>query len=230
MITPDGYEAMYSPLATTIRMAYVPMLYPPTGQILGAPGWVNNTPYDIKAKVAPDDVLRWQSFNNTSVEKPQLQSMLQEVLRDRCKLTAHYVYLKVPGFELVIAKKTSALSSAKTGDVIPADAVSYMGGGKVVLPRGRGKSIIKFYNSPIESLVYFLSIEAHLPVIDKTGLKGRYNFVLPIRQITSEESQDVMWQLNPNKWDVESIGLKLRTAKVMQQQVMVDHIERPTDN
>jgi len=71
------------------------------------------------------------------------------------------------------------------------------------------------------------------PVQDRTGLTGKYDFVL--KRIDMSEEQDGRVSLDaipaPNDiWDMGALGLKVEPIKIPAETIVIDHIERPSEN
>jgi uncharacterized protein (TIGR03435 family) len=71
-----------------------------------------------------------------------------------------------------------------------------------------------------------------VPVEDRTGLKGKYQLVL--KRIDMSEAQNGMVSMdekNPaNVWDLAALGLKVVPIKLPAETIVIDHIEKPTEN
>lgn len=85
---------------------------------------------------------------------------------------------------------------------------------------------------PMESLVRFLSSMTHMPVVDKTGLKGAYNLHLKWQREEEGQSSGLHDQALPKIYAAlpEQLGLKLESGKGPVQVLVVDHIEQPVEN
>jgi uncharacterized protein (TIGR03435 family) len=86
---------------------------------------------------------------------------------------------------------------------------------------------------PISSLVEMLSNQLHRPVVDKTGLTGKYDIDLHWTPDSLSASQappadasgpDIFTALQ------EQLGLKLNPAKAPVETLIIDHIEPPSEN
>jgi uncharacterized protein (TIGR03435 family) len=68
-----------------------------------------------------------------------------------------------------------------------------------------------------------------LPVQDQTGLTGQYDLVLqhpdPLPSGSGDDDSN-----STRSWDVESIGLQLKPIKITTDTLVIDHIERPSEN
>jgi uncharacterized protein (TIGR03435 family) len=70
------------------------------------------------------------------------------------------------------------------------------------------------------------------PVVDKTGLKGKYDFTLHYHDARlSDRSADDQDPTPPLDMAIQDqLGLKLEPAKGPIQLLVIDHIEKPSEN
>ena len=72
------------------------------------------------------------------------------------------------------------------------------------------------------------------PVLNQTGLTGKYDFVLAYRSmdpIADEKVVVVPTEENPlASWDVKVLGLELKPVKIPTETVVIDHIDKPSEN
>ncbi len=87
------------------------------------------------------------------------------------------------------------------------------------------------HGATMDMLVSALANQMGANVIDKTGLTGKYDFVLKYSgTVPGTESKD------PNAWPLmitaiqEQLGLKLEPAKGPDKFLVIDHIEKPSPN
>lgn len=130
-------------------------------QIGNEPGWVDSKRYDVEAKgdAANADLGRGDQRSQT-----QVRLRLQSLLADRFGLRFRTEQKDMELYELVIAKHGSKLQAA-------ADASA-----KGEVKGGRGK--LTGVNATLGQLVGALGEFGGRPVVDKTELGGRYDFVL----------------------------------------------------
>ena len=87
--TADGYRN-HSPLLLPLLKAYVPQAggaaFYTFDQIKGIPDWLVSERYDVDARIADQDRAEWKK---PAAQKAMLESMLQALLTDRCKLAVH---------------------------------------------------------------------------------------------------------------------------------------------
>jgi uncharacterized protein (TIGR03435 family) len=199
--------------------------------------------------------------------KDQMRLMMQSLLADRFKLRAHFETKEVPALALTLIKPgksgpklrphsegppcpdsyeminpltTSPPPLPKAGDVWPADC----GGSAVVLGTLEGTRIgsrnttmglladgIYAYGSRLGEL--------DRPVVDQTGLKGRFDFtmelpagiisIFPKPPDPDDPSPDPKGPLFINAVR-EQLGLKLERSRGEIRTLIIDHVERPSEN
>jgi uncharacterized protein (TIGR03435 family) len=82
---------------------------------------------------------------------------------------------------------------------------------------------------PLTSLPWILNSEVGRPVVDKTGLTGKYDFTLdyvPVAKAATDDSggPSIFTALQ------EQLGLKLEPAKAPMDVLVIDAVERPAAN
>jgi uncharacterized protein (TIGR03435 family) len=206
---------------------------------LSAPGWMNETSFDINAKVP----------KGTTPE--QLRLMLQNLLADRFKLAAHHQTRESPEYRLVLAKGGPKLKLAKQqsdagGDGPPdpdapkpfrVDEAGYPtfapdeSGTKSMF---NGRAHMHEPRMTMGWLAAILSGSLHATVIDATGLDGEYEIDLywvldaaPAATSANDESGPTIVQALQKE-----LGLRLeKSANGTKDVLVVDHAERvPTGN
>jgi len=219
--TPDGFDAQI-PLYNMIMLAYAPEEFPAWANSNGAtrisnpPSWIWDR-FEINARVADSDREAWRS---QGVRHELVSSALREVLKDRFKLVVHQQPAEFPGLHLVTMGKGVKLKVTPPGFVLPPGGPLRSGG--VATGEGRGWH---YYGASMEDLAVFLSMTTGLPVQDSTGLTGRYEFVI---QRADNPSQDANGALD--NWPVYQLGLGLKPGKVPGRTLIIDHIEKPSEN
>lgn len=226
-IPPDGYEAIGSPIETTLLIAYLPApFFNHLDDVKGAPSWVSSETYDIQAKLAPADVAQWRSLNqNFGRTSPVLQRMLRQVLEERCKLRIHGVPKKTDGYALRVGTKSAALVEDSS---VPAGGEGQLlsEGARVVFTKQDGEGVYTFYNTSMPVFAEFLTFMSKHPVQDRTGLQGRYKFVL--RRLPDSLKDEDSAPAVP--WDLHALGMKVDKEDVPSMIWVVDSIERPSPN
>jgi len=89
---------------------------------------------------------------------------------------------------------------------------------------------------PLNYLCFWLGIQLqsdHRPVVDETGLTGHYNFVLSFRPQLPPDGSQSRESLNlPSIFDAvkDQLGLQLIPRRGPVQTLVINHIEKPTEN
>jgi uncharacterized protein (TIGR03435 family) len=223
--TPDGLRGT----GVTVRF----LLYEGYGginneQVIGEPGWTSTDGFDIEAKVAPADVptLAKMTFE-------QRRTMFQSILADRFKLAVHHETRELPIYVLSIAKGGPKLKQSAPDD--PA----------ATTPRRRGMMInngkVTANDAQLSMLVTALSRNLGRTIIDKTGLTGNYDFSLQWadNEGSAAPGADGAASAGAGAADPgasiftavqEQLGLKLESTKAPTDVIVIDHIERPSEN
>ena len=156
---------------------------------ISGPGWLDSERYDIVAKVP------------RGVTKEQFMVMLQNLLMERFKLTLHREKKDLPMYALVVGKngpkmKESVEDAAPKGGGTADDPAAAMGpptvdrdGFPVLPPAAAGRTAVSLAlmngnvrmtasKQPMSGLAEDLSRQLDLPVVDMTGLTGKYEYTL----------------------------------------------------
>jgi len=221
---PNGtYLAMNQSLKNVICNAYQMGFL----RCMGGPGWLEPDRYDIEAK--PDSATTEQLLKLTSKEREPVQErMLQALLADRLKLKVHFETREVPIFELVVAKGGLKMHEAQAGDTY-ANGLK-RGDGK---PMGRQAMTMGHGNMTGQGILMD-TLAANLGdmtghfVENKTGLTGAYDFTLH----SSASDPPPPDSTEPSIYTAleEQLGLKLEPSKGQVQVLVIDHVERPSEN
>jgi bla regulator protein BlaR1 len=214
-------------------------------QLSGLSGWMTTDRYDIDAKLSdPDAATSQKLFGPAKFD--QFRLMLQSLLTDRFNLKVSQSSKQVPIFELVVAKGGSKL---KPSEMAAADAAhpgppQPVNGSKLSgMPGNRTGSGVKVAQlaeslSRLPELGSGASIGGGRLVVDKTGLTGYYDWTLQWTPDANDPSfpvDAVKPPSDPNKPGLftavqEQLGLKLVPAKGPVEVLVVDHIDRPSEN
>jgi uncharacterized protein (TIGR03435 family) len=188
-----------------------------TNQIVGAPAWVNSEKFDIDAK--PD--------TPGSPNDAQLKTMLKKLLVDRFQLKFHEGKKVLPVYALEPGKSPQLKKADPNAGALP--GFWFTG--------GPGK--LNVSNATMIEFSHFLqSAVLDRPVVDQTGLPGRWDFTL---NWTPDESQFGGMKLPPptDKADAppplftaiqEQDGLKLEPTKTEVAVMVIDKVDQPSDN
>jgi uncharacterized protein (TIGR03435 family) len=172
--------------------------------------------------------------------------MLQTILEDRFKLKIHRETRQGPVYELALGKGSPKLNPLQDGSCTPV----VVGRPLPLLPDGqhrcrnmvspRGKVDIE--GGTLSMFAGFLGMVLDRPVIDKTGITSYFEIHLVFSPDDSAASRPVtadpgapaalMAPDAPRIFQAiqEQLGLKLVSAKGPVDVLVIDHIERPSEN
>ncbi len=221
------YRTKDAPLARVILDAYLPVMGAPKERLKGAPAWVMTDGYDIVAKADDATADTWKDWS--APQRNAVAPLLRNMLEDRCKLVAHTAPVEIQGYALVVSKHGTKMKAAQPGDTPPEKMINLPHGGKGSAFDPNNQAAPTRYQISMAELAAYLSFGYEVQIVDQTGLQGTYDFYVSHRQ---PEPQD--GPLAPidrlRLWGLDQIGLDLKPTKVTVQQVVIDHIEKPTAN
>ncbi|MEP6961024.1 MAG: TIGR03435 family protein [Acidobacteriota bacterium] len=189
-------------------------------RILGGPDWIRNGDrYEVIGKM--DDV-HYAAIQKMSAaeQKEQVLWMQQSLLAERFKFKAHIETTEMPRYALVLAKGGSKLEPA------PADAKSQMSfrqNGPENEMRATAVSAEELAQSP------FLKFD-NRQIVDATGLQGRFNFTLKFRSNGNADAGGTGDAPELSTALQEQLGLKLVSENGQVEVLVIDHVERPSEN
>ncbi len=187
----------------------------------GAP-WTDSDRYDILAST-PGDV------------QPKLEdqmAMLRRLLTDRFQLAFHREPKELPVFAITVAKggpklKPSTAPSGTLPELINVIYPEEKGGVHVMLP-ARNATIMQFAAMMQRTVL-------DRAVVDQTGLSGTYDFDLEWTPDETNSAATCRDRWNPTKPSLftamqEQLGLRLEATKGPVQALVIDRVERPSEN
>jgi uncharacterized protein (TIGR03435 family) len=213
-------------VGTLIRAAYPS----PVPDLPGAPDWVSSEPYDVDARAGVD------------VPPEQMTLMLQSLLAERFNLVAHYETRDRPVYALVIARADGRPGAGLVRSTIDCDAVnaarragrSYDGplpanGAPPCGWNGQwatGGPTMRFGGLPLSRLSESVGQPDGRVIVDRTGLTGNFEFTLRYSEqpAPGDDIPSLFTALQ------EQLGLKLVADRTPLQVLVIDRIERPTEN
>ena len=210
-------------------------------QITGTPDWLNSVRYDIAAK-SDSPVNAELRKLDPDQRKLAKQRIVQALLADRFQLKLHRSTKELPVYDLVVADGGAKLQPAidtpgKMGSPDSSDFKEqhFRGNGlRVGLGQLSGQAV------PLPLLATGLSNQVGRVVVDRTGLKGLYDFTLQWMPDESRAPLPGMGESGASSFNSsgpslftaiqEQLGLKLESTKGPVEILVIDHIERPSAN
>jgi bla regulator protein BlaR1 len=211
-------------------------------QVSSGPGWINTDRFDIVAKAEhsagaenPPGEPRTMTDEQRKTVGDQMRERLRALLADRFQLTLHRETKEQSVYALVVAKSGSKLQAAQQQEGTgPRGPMMRMGRGEL---SGQGVAL--------DMLTRTLSSQLGRTVIDRTGLKGNFDFKLtwtpdPGQSTTPlggapPQGADAPPPPDPNGPSVytalqEQLGLRLESQKGPVEMLVIDRVEKPSEN
>ena len=238
----QGRVSQCRTLEAQIQMAYNLAAFGPHRrqgrrlQIVGGPAWVRSDLYEITTKANPD-----------TPPDQMYGPMMQVLLEDRFKLKIRRERREMPVYFLTVAKGGLKLKVLREGSCAPPDLnhpaddpakecgywsalpTPNMSGGQNVIMDSRGETMAEF----ADDLSNFGSDRV---VLDKTGLMGLFNihleFAMDKAPGTPGNRPASTDPAGPSMFTAvqEQLGLRLSAGKGPVDVLVIDHVERPTEN
>lgn len=192
----------------------------PKSQIRGGPAWLDSATFDIDAKSSAEVDERLKALSSDDAAQ-QKRLMVQELLKERLALSAHAEERSLPVFELIPAKQGAKF---RLSDIHG-----------TTIDRRRSSIHVQGSDDTLSLLARELAQIVGRVVINKTGLTGRYDLTLrwtpdDAPAPSTEGSPDP--NAPPNLFTAiqEQLGLKLENGKAPVAVLVIDHVEKPSEN
>jgi uncharacterized protein (TIGR03435 family) len=221
---PNGRFAVSNvPLRFILQVSYEL----PAFRVIGGPDWIDVERYDIQGKAAG------------VATNAELSAMMRTLLGERFKLKTHTDTRPVAGFALVRARQDGRLGPQLGPHAEPCPPQSAQAGrdtsGLPLCGMMSGSDrIIHMSARPMTDLAMLLARRLARPIVDRTGLAGLFDLRLewtedarssaPLTQAPAGDGVSVYTALQ------EQLGLKLQSERVATEFMVIDNVERPTDD
>jgi uncharacterized protein (TIGR03435 family) len=245
MFQPGRFVANGTSLKMLITLAYNVRDF----QISAGPSWLGTDKYDIDAK-EPDGLAEELSKLSPDQRREKMGLLVQSLLAERFGLKVSRGTKELPVYALVVAKNGPKIQQAKPGDTYPNGIKTPDGrvlghGGMMGLMPGQliGQGV------PLAILVQSLSQQLGRTVLDQTGLKGNYDFTLKwtpdpsmggtggmmVAPPGGGPAPDAPPPPDPNGPSIftavqEQLGLKLQSTKGPVEIIVIEHVEKPSED
>lgn len=198
-------------------------------EIVGGPGWLDDQIYEVHAKINEPLSEALQRMPNRE-RRQKIELMEQSLLAERFKLKVHFETRELPAYALVVAKGGPKLTLANP---------SLPHNGNPRTSNGQNQKL-RATDITVENLAQLLQWEPEpggRVVVDKTGLTGSYDITLdwtrdPAWTRDSSTGASASQDVGPSLFTAleEELGLKLVAAKEPVEVVVIDQIEKPTED
>lgn len=185
-------------------------------QIVNGPAWLDTDKYDLNAK---PDMAGQPSL-------PQMRVMVQKLLADRFQLRFHREKKELSAYAVTVAKGGLKITRDESN---PNGNPGYGGG-----PRN-----MRVVNSTIQEFISFVLNDAlELPVVDQTELgSARFDFILKwtpdaLQSQPGAAAEPAGADAPPNIFTAmqQQLGLKLEATKTLVDVMVIDKVEKPSEN
>ncbi len=208
---PGGHG--YTALNISVKLMISVMYRVPIGQIEGGPDWMNSDRYDVEARA------------DGRYSLDDLHVMYQNLLADRFHLQLHTVSRPGNVYALTVEKpgKLTINQTDENFDI----PITFATGGSVV-----GRRV------PMPYFCWWLGQQMQRdkrPVVDQTGLRDLYDFTFAFAPEPPPGVDPKDLQALPDRPSLlvalrDELGLKLTPQKGPVPYLVIDHVERPTEN
>jgi uncharacterized protein (TIGR03435 family) len=196
--------------------------------IKGMPSWASQENYDFAIVWPPE------------TSREDLREMWRAMFAERFKLATHYEEIDDPSYALTVARTDGRLGpelKRSTLDCDAIDAEQRAGTPAPLLPNGAGPCAMKMSGDgfisggvTMKQLAPTLTGPAGRQVVDRTGLDGRWEFVLHFSREERDPNAPLGQYPSLQAALRDQLGLKLVPFVAKNKLLVIDHIERPTEN
>src|SRR6185312_1486958 len=234
---------------TTVR-EYIRTAYAPTiaqlasAQVIGGPEWIDKDEYVITAKPSAEVEVAMKKMRSDE-RVPEDHAMQQSLLAERFHLKVHFEVREMPVYTLVPAK--GGLKIKPVEAPVPRDPGSppppfpsangpLPAGTMMTMMGPNGMRAVRARGTTMTGLMRLLSSQlgetGNRPIIDQTGFTGFFDIdEMKWAALDSAAPSDSTADLPtlPTALE-ESLGIKLVATKGPVEVVVIDSIDRPTEN
>ena len=216
------FTARYTTMSQMVQFAYNVQ----AKQIVNAPGWLDSATYDIEAQAPVGDPV------GRDPTAAQFRGMMQRLLAERLGMKTHWEPRTMAAYQLVVAKGGAKLQASKIEDRTKAEIPP-----GVRIQRGPHlwMRVLGVGGTMPELAAELQRVEFDRPVVDRTGITGEFDFAVTAtstKPYFAGEVPDTSDAAPPTIFTAlqEQLGLKLEPVKTAVQCLMVDAVERPSEN
>ena len=198
-------------------------------QIVGGPSWAGEDRFDIEAKASG------------KAGRDELVAMMKAMLAERFKLAVHQEMRPIPVYALVLVRPDGRFGPTLRQSLAKCDRSAPPAPGTppppppppldgVDLPScgtNTGRGLLRAAGIELEAFTRNMAGAAGRIIVDKTGLTGTFDMVLRFNPDANDTSSDL-----PSLFAAvqEQLGLKLDPQTAPAEVLVIDRVEKPTEN
>jgi uncharacterized protein (TIGR03435 family) len=224
----NGVDIVNLPLRGMIQLFF--QINQPS-KVIGIPDWTITERFDVSARAAGP------------VTTDEVRLMMQALFAERFKLVARKEMREVSILALMLNRNDGKLGPnliESKGCIQPGNAAAQPPADAqmpVCGPKAGGAGRFILVGVPIQQFTSLLALALGRTITDKTGLPGRYDIDLtyaPEGQIPARPDAPIP-TVEPGRPSIytavrEQLGLKLEAQRDQEEVLVIDHIERPSEN
>jgi uncharacterized protein (TIGR03435 family) len=206
-----GALVQYSPDSVTIRNSTLKSItcwaYDVFDYQVKGPEWIGAERFDVTAKT------------EAQVTVDKLRLMMQTLLADRFKMATHTESKEMQAYLLQVAKGGPKVKESSSGD------------GEMDIKPDQGRMSVTILRAGVPQLIDVLSNIFKGPVVDQTGLKGKYDATFDMTKYLAD-MRPTEGGAPPDPQAIiirglqEELGLKLEGKKMAVDLVVIDKAEK----
>ena len=251
-VTGARVEAPYITIRELIRNGYN-LQHVPRSFIVNGPDWIDGERFNIQAVGAQP----FEPQRILNVPPPSAAAMLRSLLADRFKLKAHHETRQMQIYEMVLDRadgklgtglKPSTAECVGAFDLVPMETMNRAGQPAV---EGRRRfcpfrysygpqSFLQTENMSMKDIAMFLGliVSINRGVVDRTGIEGRFDIEMQFAgdMQLSPTSRPLPREVGAGDLPTldlalrQQLGLRLRSVRAPVEVLVIDHVERPSEN
>jgi uncharacterized protein (TIGR03435 family) len=189
-------------------------------QVVDGPQWISSDKFDVVV----------QPSLPGRPSTAQMRSIVQKLLADRFKLTLHHAQRELPVYRIITAKGGPKLMPTPTEEQLSTNTAA--------VGIAAGEMMVR--NATLSEFASLMQRYVRLdrPIVDHTGIAGKYDFKLNWTPDFSQFDGHPPWTAKNDGSDPptlytaiqEQLGLKLEAARESADVLVIDHVERPSEN
>ena len=206
--------------------------------VTGGPDWLDQERYDVIARAS----IEFPASSMLGIP-PDAERLLKKLLQDRFKLKVRTETRRRDIYEMQMAREGKLGEGLKLSEGTCLSFYAFSTSPTAAGTAGQAKPVCSFViaggtfsggNMTMEELSKFLPAfpSINTTVVDKTGLKGGYDFTVlyQLSNVAAVQSAEVASRPLFNQAFEQQTGIKLVKTQGPVEVLIVESVERPTDN